>query len=181
LLWRDGGLMAEGRTLTPEQTKSIKDLVNSLFEEEGILGVVVVDETGLPICSSGNIKEEAELALSNTVLGVYVEGAKVYQELGTPYIDNIIIEGKDVKTYISSEEGGRAYIAIFCSPETNMAVIRVVAKNILKQIHDILEKTAERAAEFFDRTEKLTWLTPEERKRWKEIAGFIERLAKKKK
>ncbi|MHA1470708.1 MAG: hypothetical protein ACTSSP_09140 [Candidatus Asgardarchaeia archaeon] len=47
--------MAEGRTLTPEQTKSIKDLVNSLFEEEGILGVVVVDETGLPICSSGNI------------------------------------------------------------------------------------------------------------------------------
>ncbi|MGQ4833085.1 MAG: roadblock/LC7 domain-containing protein [Candidatus Asgardarchaeia archaeon] len=172
--------MAEGRTLTSEQAKGIKELVNLLIEEEGIEGVVIADETGLPICSAGKIKEESELALSNTILGIYVESLKAYQELGSPYIDSIIVEGRDIKTYVSAEEKGRAYLAIFCNPETNMAVIRIIAKNTLKKIHDILEKTSERAEEFFDKTEKLAWLTPEERKKWKEIAGFINELTKKK-
>ncbi len=172
--------MAEGRTLTSEQAKGIKELTSALIKEEGIEGVVIADETGLPICSAGKVKEESELALSNTVLGIYVESLKAHQELGSPYVDAVIVEGRDMKTYISAEEKGRAYLAIFCNPETNMAVIRIIAKNTLKKIHDILEQTSERAEEFFDKTEKLAWLTPEERKKWKEIAGAIDKLTKEK-
>ncbi len=176
--------MAEGRTVSTSQVNTIKSVVKSLLNETGVKGVIITDETGLPICSIGNIEEKSELVLSNTVLGTFVESLKMFSELGIPYLDNIIIESTNLKAYISSEEEGKAFIAVFCAPETNIALLKVLAKKVLEEIHKILVTTSRRAEEFFTTPDKLTWLTPEERKKWREIAGttklFLGKAKKKK-
>jgi len=176
--------MAEGRTVSTSQVNTIKSVVKSLLNEAGVKGVIITDETGLPICSVGNIEEKSELVLSNTVLGTFVESLKMFSELGIPYLDNIIIESTNLKAYISSEEEGKAFIAVFCTPETNIALLKVLAKKVLEEIHKVLVTTSRRAEEFFTTPDKLTWLTPEERKKWREIAGttklFLGKTEKKK-
>lgn len=172
-------LLAEGRTLSTAQVKQIRDILLELKKEMGVIGVIVVDETGLPIASVG-ISESNELAISNTVMGSFIESEKLMRELGIISVDGIIIETKDYIGYVVGSKEGKAYLCLICDHDANLSVIRVRARKTINEIYNALKLTAVRAEIFFDSTEKLTWLTEEERKKWREIAGQISIILSKK-
>ena len=172
--------MAEGRTLSTTQVKQIKEILKELEHQPGVKRIITVDETGLPIVSLG-IPEENELAISNTIMGTFIEAEKLMQELGIFPVDGVVIETQNFTGYIISTKEGKAFLCLICDKDVNLSVIRVLARKSINKIYEALKLTADRAELFINSTEKLIWLTDEKRKKWREIAGQVSIILSKKK